>query len=103
MDPDGSGIKNKEVVDVLKATAVAIIVLSIVAPIFRVRMITPAFSQQSNALGVLFDVIPREEQQGVLRQVIAIDPGTTPGGILSSSYYFRFYLARALDDAGVAD
>jgi alpha-L-rhamnosidase len=25
-----------------------------------------AFSQQSNALGILFDVIPQEEQQGVL-------------------------------------
>jgi alpha-L-rhamnosidase len=62
-----------------------------------------AFSQQANALGVLFDVIPREEQQGVLRQVIAIDPGTAPGGILSCSYYFRFYLARALDHAGMAD
>jgi alpha-L-rhamnosidase len=59
-----------------------------------------AFSQQTNVLGVLFDVIPRAEQQGVLQQVMGIDPGTTsPGGILSSSYYFRFYLARALDHA----
>ena len=56
-----------------------------------------AFSQQTNVLGVLLDVIPRAEQQGVLRQVMGIAPGTTAGGILSSSYYFRFYLARALD------
>ena len=63
-----------------------------------------AFSQQTNVLGVLYDVIPRAEQQGVLRQVMGIDPGTTSsGGILSSSYYFRFYLARALDHAGMAD
>jgi alpha-L-rhamnosidase len=62
-----------------------------------------AFSQQSNALAVLFDVIPREQQRGVLQQVMAIEPGTTPGGILSCSYYFRFYLARALDHAGMAD
>jgi hypothetical protein len=49
-----------------------------------------AFSQQSNVLAVLFDVIPPEQQQGVLLQVLAIDPGTAPGGVLSCSYYFRF-------------
>jgi exopolysaccharide biosynthesis polyprenyl glycosylphosphotransferase len=37
------GDRKQEVADVLKATSVAIIVLSIGAPIFRVRMITPAF------------------------------------------------------------
>ncbi len=67
---------------------------------------TPAhtgFSQQSNVLAVLFDVIPRAEQQQVLKQVMGIAPGTSPGGILSCSYYFRFYLARALDHAGLGD
>jgi hypothetical protein len=62
-----------------------------------------AFSQQTNELGVLFDVIPRGEQQDVLRRLMDIAPGTAPGGILSSSYYFRFYLARALEHAGMAD
>jgi alpha-L-rhamnosidase len=62
-----------------------------------------AFSQQSNVLAVLFDVIPRPDQQEVLRQVIEIAPGSTPGGVLSCSYYFRFYLARALDHAGMGD
>ncbi|AXC13230.1 Alfa-L-rhamnosidase [Acidisarcina polymorpha] len=61
------------------------------------------FSQQTNVLGVLFDVIPREEQQSVLRQMMNIEPGTSPAGVLGSSYYFRFYLARALDHAGMAD
>jgi hypothetical protein len=61
------------------------------------------FSQQANTLGVLFDVIPGDRQREVLRRMISIDPGTTPDGILSSSYYFRFYLARALDHAGMAD
>jgi len=32
-----------------------------------------------------------------------IKPGTTPDGVMSASYYFRFYLARALDHAGMAD
>ena len=35
--------------------------------------------------------------------MLAIEPGTTPDGVMSASYYFRFYLARALDHAGLAD
>ena len=61
------------------------------------------FSQQANIIGVLYDVIPKVQQQAVLRKLLAIEPGTTPNGVLSASYYFRFYLARALDHAGMAD
>jgi hypothetical protein len=61
------------------------------------------FSQQSNILGVLYDVIPKESRQKVLHEVLAIEPATTPDGVLSASYYFRFYLARALEHAGMAD
>jgi len=61
------------------------------------------FSQQANILGALYDVIPKDRQQQVLHQMVAICPGTTPNGVLSASYYFRFYLARALDHAGLAD
>lgn len=61
------------------------------------------FSQQANVLGVLYDVIPKVEQKNVMRRMLAIDPGTTPNGVLSASYYFRFYLARALAHAGMAD
>jgi hypothetical protein len=61
------------------------------------------FSQQANILAVLYDVIPEDRQREVLKRILAIDPGTTPDGTLSASYYFRFYLARALDHAGMAD
>ena len=61
------------------------------------------FSQQTNVLGVLYDVIPRGEQQDVLKRIEATEPGTTPDGMLSCSYYFRFYMARALDHAGLGD
>ncbi len=61
------------------------------------------YSQQANILGVLYDVIPKDQQQAVLHKILAIEPGTTPDGVLSASYYFRFYLARALDHAGMAD
>lgn len=61
------------------------------------------FSQQANILGVLLDVVPKEHQRDVMRKVLAIEPGTTPNGTLSASYYFRFYLARALEHTGMAD
>src|SRR5579862_4559638 len=61
------------------------------------------FSQQANIMSVLYDVIPKDRQQEVLRRMLAIDPGTSPDGMMSASYYFRFYLARALDHAGMAD
>ncbi len=61
------------------------------------------FSQQANILAVLLDVAPKDQQKAVLQKVLAIEPGTTPGGTLSASYYFRFYLARALEHAGMAD
>ncbi len=61
------------------------------------------FSQQSNILAVLYDVIPKANQPAVLKKLLAIEPGTTPNGVMSASYYFRFYLARALDHAGMAD
>jgi hypothetical protein len=61
------------------------------------------FSQQANILGVLYDVIPKEHRQEVLRKLLTIEPGSTPEGVMSASYYFRFYLARALDHAGMAD
>jgi hypothetical protein len=61
------------------------------------------FSQQANILAVLYDVIPRDRQADVLKRILSIDPGTTPDGVLSASYYFRFYLGRALDHTGLAD
>ncbi len=61
------------------------------------------FNQQANILAVLYDIVPKDQQQAVLNQVLAIEPGTAPNGVLSASYYFRFYLARALEHAGMAD
>jgi exopolysaccharide biosynthesis polyprenyl glycosylphosphotransferase len=37
------GDRKREVIDVLKATSVAVIVVAVVAPIFQIRMITPIF------------------------------------------------------------
>ena len=56
------------------------------------------FSEHANILGVLYDVIPNPQQQAVLRRVVAGKESLIP-----ASYYFRFYLARALVHAGLSD
>ena len=72
---------------------------------------TPAqkhYSQHSNILGVWLDVIPREQQKDVLNKILSVsDPGFTSNGpvpeMTKATYYFRFYLARALEHAGMGD
>lgn len=74
---------------------------------------TPAhktYSQEANILAVWLDVAPRDQQASILRRVLASNPRTQT--ILSGrpippmsapSYYFRFYLSRALEHAGLGD
>ena len=61
------------------------------------------FSQQTNVIGVLCDAVPLEHRADLLHRMLAIQPGTTPDGVLSASYYFRFYLSRALEHADLGD
>ncbi|MDE3200716.1 MAG: alpha-L-rhamnosidase, partial [Acidobacteriota bacterium] len=61
------------------------------------------YSQQANVLAVLYDVIPKAEQKAVMKKIFSIEPGETPDGVMSASYYFRFYFARALEHAGMGD
>ena len=61
---------------------------------------TPAhktFSQHANILAVLEDAIPAAEQRAVMKTVLA-DPGLT-----QATYYFRFYLFRAMKKVGLGD
>jgi alpha-L-rhamnosidase len=72
---------------------------------------TPAqkhFSQHTNILGVWLDVIPQEQQKAVLRKILSkSDSGFKIDGELPplslATFYFRFYLARAIDHAGMGD
>jgi hypothetical protein len=72
---------------------------------------TPAqkhFSQHANILGVWLDVIPAEKQKEVLRKVLSkSDTGFAAAGdvppMTVATYYFRFYLARAIEHAGMGD
>ncbi len=66
------------------------------------------YSQQANILAVWLDVIPPDKQQAVLTKLLAAsDSGfktdSPPPPMSRASYYFRFYLARALDHAGLAN
>ncbi len=61
---------------------------------------TPAkkdFSQHANILAVLTDVIPAAEQQAVMRRVL------TDSTLTQSTFYFRYYLFRAMKKAGLGD
>ncbi|MFL6437827.1 MAG: alpha-L-rhamnosidase C-terminal domain-containing protein [Terriglobales bacterium] len=72
---------------------------------------TPArqhYSQHANILGVWLDVIPAEQQKNVLARILSLsDPGFStnrqPPPMTLATYYFRFYLARALEHAGMGD
>jgi hypothetical protein len=72
---------------------------------------TPAqvhYSQHANILGVWLDVIPTSEHQAVLSKILSkSDRGfTAPGEVpamTAATYYFRFYLARAIEHAGMGD
>jgi hypothetical protein len=65
---------------------------------------TPAqktYSQQANALAVWLDVIPKNQQRPIMSKVLALTPA--PVTLAPASYYFRFYLARAMVHAGLGD
>ncbi len=72
---------------------------------------TPAqnhFSQHANILGVWLDVIPADRQKQVLTNILSTSEKTYQSNgsvppMTAATYYFRFYLARALDHAGMGD
>jgi alpha-L-rhamnosidase len=61
---------------------------------------TPAkssFSQHANSLAVLADAIPSAQQAGVMKKVF------TDSSFTQASYYFKFYVFRAMKRAGLGD
>jgi hypothetical protein len=66
------------------------------------------YSQHANLLAVLLDIVPKPKQRQVITEVLsASDKGFKASGekpqMETASYYFRFYLARALEHAGMGD
>jgi len=72
---------------------------------------TPAqkhFSQHANILAVWLDVVPAEKQKELLTKILSrSDSGFTAAAevptMTAATYYFRFYLARALEHAGMGE
>jgi len=72
------------------------------------------FSQQANILAVIADAVPAGQRKAVLDKVLA-EPMLSSAddarssdrpkglGLAKASYYFRFYLARAMEAAGRGD
>ncbi|TAM82590.1 MAG: alpha-L-rhamnosidase [Acidobacteria bacterium] len=61
---------------------------------------TPArkdFSQHANILGILTNAIPDQDQKQVMQKVLA------DSALTQCSYYFRFYLFRAIKQVGMGD
>jgi len=71
------------------------------------------FSQQTNVLAILSDALPATQQGDVLEKVLAAGmpsarevesrSAASRAGLTRASYYFRFYLSRALDKLGRGD
>lgn len=59
------------------------------------------FSQHMNALAILYDVASPDQTNGIFDRIIVPGKGIdAPEGMFTSSYYFAFYLARAMAHAG---
>lgn len=66
------------------------------------------FSQHANAFGVWLSVIPNRDQTRVMNKIMSVNnpdfkAENVPPDMSLASYYFRFYLARALVQAGMGD
>lgn len=69
-----------------------------------------SYSREANILAVWLDVVPHSQQDAVMQRILAArtDSETTVDGkpvppMSQITYYFRFYLARALQHAGLGD
>ncbi len=56
------------------------------------------YSQHANAWAILTDVIPHKDQGQVMQKIFSEIPG-----MARASYFFQFYMTRALDHAGLGD
>jgi len=71
------------------------------------------FSQHANILGIWLDVIPREHQTEVLNKILSASENVDGSSVFQAqgpvppmtlaTYYFRFYLARAVEHVGMGD
>ena len=58
---------------------------------------SPTYSQHANIMGILTDAIPKKDQRGVFETIV----GDT--SVTQTTFYYKFYLIRALKKVGLAD
>jgi len=56
-----------------------------------------AYSQQANILAVLTGIVPEEQQKELMERILVEE------GLVQATYYFRFYLFRAMRKAGLGN
>jgi hypothetical protein len=61
------------------------------------------FSQHANILAVLYDVAPSDQHAAILDRIWTGSGITPRPGIGGTTYYFSYYLARAIEHAGLSD
>lgn len=62
------------------------------------------FSQQMNALAVLYGLVPEDQGRKLLERIVEPGKGIdAPAGMYQSSYYFSWYLVRAFKQAGLGN
>jgi hypothetical protein len=65
------------------------------------------FSQHTNTLGVLYDAVPKEYQRSVMRKITtatSLDSANAAAPpLIQATYYFDYYVARALEHADMGD
>jgi hypothetical protein len=66
------------------------------------------YSQHANILAIWLDVVPKEKQKNVLLKILSTSDSSFHvtaklPPMTAATYYFRFYLARALEHAGMGD
>jgi hypothetical protein len=62
------------------------------------------FSQHMNVFAVLYDIATPEEAAGIIGRITVRGGGIdAPAGMYSSTYYFAWYLARAVEHAGMPE
>jgi hypothetical protein len=64
-----------------------------------------SYSQHANIAAVLLDVIPKMNQPSVLRRILETRPyePSDVAKLTKASLFYRFYMARALEHAGMAE
>jgi hypothetical protein len=63
-----------------------------------------AYSQYANIYGILTDSIPKTEQPGVMRKILAPYLGEQPvTNMAPIDYHSQFYLSRAIDKTGMGE